>query len=125
MAAVVTSGSGKSVGEDAAAEVGPEVPLDPDRNAVAERVGLCGLGEEGLEVMLDDGVERRGGGLARAVDGPRGGRVRPAGEPPWGPEDALRRGRHAGACRGERAAAMDSWARLRIIPAKAEGVADW
>jgi hypothetical protein len=34
------------VGEDAAAEVGAEVVLDPLRDAVAIGIGRCGVGEE-------------------------------------------------------------------------------
>jgi hypothetical protein len=111
MTAVAAPGAGEPVGEDAATEVCPEVPLDPGGDAVAEGIGCLGLGEEGLEVMLDDGVERRSGGLARAVDGPRDGPVRPAREwpwGPWGPEETLRRGRHGGACMGELGDAIDS-----------------
>jgi hypothetical protein len=64
----IAAAAGDAVGEDAAAEVGAEVVLDPLRDAVAVGVGRCGVGEEGLEVVLDEGVERRGGGLAAAVD---------------------------------------------------------
>jgi hypothetical protein len=63
------------VGEDAAAEVGAEVLLDPLRDAGANGVGSGGVGEEGLEVVLDERVEGRGGGITAAVDG--GEAVRP------------------------------------------------
>jgi hypothetical protein len=109
MTAVVAAGAGEPVCEDAAAEVGAEILLDPRWDAVAQGIGLHGPGEEGLEVVLDDGVERGGGWLARAVDGPRGGPLRPAGGPHGGPEETLRRGRHGGACMGELGVAMDSW----------------
>ncbi len=72
MTAVAAARSGEPVGEDAAAEIGTEILLDPGRDAVASGIRLGGKRDEGLEVMLDDGVERGGGGLARAVDGPRG-----------------------------------------------------
>ena len=42
---------------------------------MAHGVGLGGLGEEGLEMMLDHGVERRGRGSALSVDGPGCGPV--------------------------------------------------
>jgi hypothetical protein len=57
------------VGEDAAAEVGAEVVLDPLWDAIAIGVGRCGVGKEGLEVVLDERVERRGSGVAPAIDG--------------------------------------------------------
>lgn len=68
--AVVTAGSGEPVREDAAAEVGPEVLLDPGRDAVAHGIRLGSLRHERIEVMLDDGVERGGGGLAGPVGRP-------------------------------------------------------
>jgi hypothetical protein len=74
VATVLAAGAGEAVGEDAATEVGEEVLLDPPGHAVAQRVGLGGPGEEGLEVVLDDGVERGGGGPARSVGGRRRGR---------------------------------------------------
>ena len=43
MAAVVTAGSGEPVREDSAAEVGPELLLDPRRDAVTQGIGLRGL----------------------------------------------------------------------------------
>jgi hypothetical protein len=73
--AVVTPEAGEAVGQDAAAQVGAEVLLDPARHALAPWVSLGGPGQEGLEVVLDDGVEGRGGGPAAAVDrGGAGGR---------------------------------------------------
>jgi hypothetical protein len=64
-----TADAGEAVGEDAAAEVRAEVVLDLPWDAVASGVGPCGLGEEGLEVVLDERVEGCGGGVAAAVDG--------------------------------------------------------
>ena len=75
VAAVLTSRSGEAVCEDSALQVGSEVLLHPERDAVAHGVGLGGLGEEGLEMMLDHGVERRGCGPALPVDGPGHGPV--------------------------------------------------
>jgi len=63
------------VGEDAAPEVGSEVLLDPPGHAVAQGVGFGCPGEEGLEVVLDDRVERRGSWPSRSIRG-RGGRTR-------------------------------------------------
>ena len=100
MAAFVTTGSGEPVREDAAAEVGPEVLLDPGRDAVAQGIRLGGLRDEGLEVVLDDGVERGGGRLAWAVDGPRGRPARAARGPRGG-----RKSRFAGVAMPERAEA--------------------
>jgi hypothetical protein len=71
----VAADAGEAVGEDAAAEVGAEVLLDPLRDAGAIGVGRGGVGEEGLEVVLDERVEGRGGGITAAVDG--GEAVRP------------------------------------------------
>ena len=67
--ACVAADPGEAVGQDAAAEVGAEVALDPVRDAVALRIGVGGAGEEGLEVVLHDRVERRGRGLSAAVHG--------------------------------------------------------
>jgi hypothetical protein len=61
------------MGQDAAAQVGAEVVLDPAGHALAAGVGFGGVSQEGLEVVLDDGVEGCGGGLAPAVDGDAGG----------------------------------------------------
>jgi hypothetical protein len=113
MAAVVTTGSGEPVREDAAAEVGPEVLLNPGGDAVAQGLRLGGLRHEGLEVMLDDGVKRGGRGPAWAVAEPRGRPAQAARGLSWRLEESLRRGRrgrHAGACRGEAGAAIGSWA---------------
>jgi hypothetical protein len=64
----VAADAGEAVGEDAAAEVGAEVVLHPARYAAAVGVGRGGIGQEGLEVVLDQGIERRGGGISTAVD---------------------------------------------------------
>jgi hypothetical protein len=72
MAAIPAPDPGKAVGEDPTLEVGSEIPFHPGGNRVPERVLVGGCGEEGLEVMLDDGVERRGRGAARAVHGGTG-----------------------------------------------------
>jgi hypothetical protein len=61
------------MGQDAAAQVGAEVLLDPARHALALWVGLGGPGQEALEVVLNDGVEGRGGGTAAAVNGGEAG----------------------------------------------------
>jgi hypothetical protein len=71
--AVVAPDAGEAVGEDAAAEVGPEVLLDPARHALAPWLCLGGLGQEGLEVVLDDGVEGCGRRPAAAVNGGEAG----------------------------------------------------
>jgi len=71
MAAVLAAGSGEPVGQDAAAQVGSEVLLDPPRHAVAQRVGFCSVGEEGLDMVLDDRVERCGGRTSWSVGGRR------------------------------------------------------
>jgi hypothetical protein len=86
--AVVAPDSGEAVGQDAAAEVGAEVLLDPARHALAPRVGLGGPGQEDPDVVLDNGVEGRGwaGGGGRR----RRGR--------WARRDK-RRGRTGGAAR--------------------------
>jgi hypothetical protein len=96
--AVVAPDAGEAVGEDSAAEVGPEVLLDPARHALAPWVCLGGPGQERLEVVLDDGVEGRGRGPAAAVDG---GEVagEPAARAPRRPFAVADPGR-AGACGG-------------------------
>ncbi len=60
----------ESMSENAAAQIGPEVALDPRGDATPHWVRLGGLCEEGLEVLLDQRVERRQGGAVSAVDGP-------------------------------------------------------
>jgi len=57
-----------AVGEDAAAQVAAEVALHPCGNPPAHGVGVLRLGEEGLEMMLHHGVERRLGGTTWAID---------------------------------------------------------
>lgn len=57
MAAGVAPDPRESVGQDAAPQVRPEVALDPRRHTPACRVFVLGRGEEGLEVVLNDGVE--------------------------------------------------------------------
>ncbi len=57
------------VGEDAAPQVGSEVLLDPPGDTVAQGIGLRGPGEEGLQVVLDDRVERRGSWPSRSIRG--------------------------------------------------------
>jgi hypothetical protein len=75
VAAVLAAGSGKPVCEDAAAQIGSEVLLNPPWNTVAEGIGFRRPGEEGLEMMLDDRIERRGLRSSRAIRG-RDGRTR-------------------------------------------------
>jgi len=67
-AAVAAASAGEAMGEDAAGEIGAEVVLDPGGYGVTDRFGV---GEEGLEVVLDDGVERGGRGLPAPIDGTR------------------------------------------------------
>ena len=68
--------AGITGGADAAAlagegdqEVGTEVSLHPARHALAVGIRLGGFSQDGLEGVLDDGVERRGRGVAAPVDG--------------------------------------------------------
>jgi hypothetical protein len=42
----VAADAGKAVGEDAAAEVGAEIVLDPLRDGFAVGIGRCGIGED-------------------------------------------------------------------------------
>ena len=56
MTAVITPRPGEAVGKDAAPKVRSEITLHPGGGTETHGVGLCGLGEEGLEVMLDHGV---------------------------------------------------------------------
>ena len=72
------AGASEAVRQNAAAQVGSEVSLDPRGDAVPHGVPLGGLCEEALEVMLDQRIERRLGRTAAPVDGPtvrRRGRV--------------------------------------------------
>jgi hypothetical protein len=80
------------------AEAGAEVVLDPLRDAVAVGIGRCGIGEEGLEVVLDESGEGCSGGIAAAVDhgeavGPRRCLRMREGAAGCGPAGAGRRGR--------------------------------
>jgi len=75
VAAILTASPSEPVGEDAAAQVAPEVLLDPPGHATAQRVGFDCVGEEGLQVVLDDRIERRGGRPSWSIRG-RGGRTR-------------------------------------------------
>ena len=65
MPAGVASDTSESVGQDAASLVRSEVSLDPGRHAPASGVFVPGRGEKGLEVVLDDGVERSRRGATR------------------------------------------------------------
>ncbi|MEE8147950.1 MAG: hypothetical protein V3T24_10120, partial [Longimicrobiales bacterium] len=56
--------------EGTARSVVPEVALDPCGHAAPQGVRLGGLCEKGLEMVLDQRIERRQGGTAPAVDGP-------------------------------------------------------
>jgi hypothetical protein len=69
VAAVLAAGPGEPVGEDAAPQIGSEVLLDPPWNTVTEGIGFGRPGEEGLEMMLDDRVERRGLRSSRSIRG--------------------------------------------------------
>ena len=69
VAAVLAASPGEPVGEDAAAQVGAEVLFDPPRDAVAQGIDFRRPGEEGLEMVLDDRVERRGLRSSRAIRG--------------------------------------------------------
>ena len=68
MPAVRAANPCEAVGKDAAPQVAAEVALHPRRDAPAHGVGFLRLGEEGLQVMLDHGVEGRLGGAAGAID---------------------------------------------------------
>jgi hypothetical protein len=96
--AVVTPYAGEAMGQDAAVEGGQEVLLEPPRHALAPWVCVGGPGQEGLEVVLDDGVEGRGRGPAAAVDGGEAG-GEPAARAPRRPIAMAGPGR-AGACGG-------------------------
>ena len=71
MSAGVAPDPSESVGQDPAPKVCPEVALDPGRNPPVSGVFVLGRGEEGLEMVLDDGVERSRRGASRPVDEPR------------------------------------------------------
>lgn len=68
MPAGVASDTSESVGQDAASQVRSEVSLDPGRHAPAFGVLVPCRGEEGLEVVLHDRVERGRGRTSRSVD---------------------------------------------------------
>jgi X-Pro dipeptidyl-peptidase len=59
VAAGVTASAGKAVSQDPAAEVGSEIALDPGRDAATHGNLVLGRSEEGLQVVLNDGVEGR------------------------------------------------------------------
>ena len=108
MAAILAAYTCEAVGEDAALQVGSEVLLHPEGDAIAHGAGISCLGEEPLKVVLDHGVERRGRGPAWPVDGPGRGPVGYLGRRlevsvSWEP---LGGGRHGGACTGSRCTAM-------------------
>jgi hypothetical protein len=79
------------VAEDAAAQVGAEVVLDPAGDAVAVGVALLGEGEERLQVVLDDRIEGSGGRTPRAVEGRTGRGLRPEVSVSAAATDAARR----------------------------------
>jgi hypothetical protein len=61
-------GGGVDLRLSGAPQVHAEVVLDPVGDGVTDRFGV---GEEGLEVVLDDRVERGGRGLPAPIDGTR------------------------------------------------------
>ncbi len=67
-AAVSAAGAGEPVGQNAAAQIGAEVVLSPPGDGIPAEIGAGGQGEEALEMMLDDRVQRGGGGVAATVD---------------------------------------------------------
>jgi hypothetical protein len=102
--------------EDAAAEIGAEVLLDPLRDAVAVGIGRGCLGEEGLDVVLDERVEGRDGGVAAAVDGDEAvgpGRTGRVGKAVRGSAQPVRVGAGVDTgrgCEGSRGGGMAGWA---------------
>ena len=68
LAAILTLSPGEAVSEDAALQVSSEITFHPGGGTETRRVDLCGLVKEGLQVMLDHGVERCGGGPTGPVD---------------------------------------------------------
>jgi len=88
VAASLTARSSKSVGQNAALQVAPEIPLDPLRQSAARGVGRGRPSQERLEVVLDDLVQGRLSRAPRPVDGAReaapsgrGGRSRTSSAP--------------------------------------------
>ena len=57
------------MGQNAAAQVGAEVVLSPPGDGIPAGIRAGGQGEEALEMMLDDRVQRGEGGFAATVDG--------------------------------------------------------
>jgi hypothetical protein len=69
MAAVRTPGPGKTIGEDAALEVAPELALHVDRHALPVLVILPCEREVSLQMLLDDSVEGRLLGMSAGIRG--------------------------------------------------------
>jgi hypothetical protein len=103
------------VGGDTVAEVGAEVVLDRLWDGFAIGIGCSGVGEYGLKVALDQGVERRGGG----------GRV--GGRRPRGRAAGCRRLREGAAGGGPaRCESARPWAyRRRCGGRRGDGMAGW
>lgn len=57
VAAAGAASAGEAVGQDAAAEIGPEPGLDETGHAQAQRIGLFGAAEVGLQMITDEPVE--------------------------------------------------------------------
>ncbi len=68
MLTLVTESAGETVGENAAFEVTAEFPLHIRGHRFGVEVPLAGEREIGLEMALDDAVERRALGTTPAVD---------------------------------------------------------
>ena len=98
-------------------EVTPEITLDPRGQALTRRVGLGYLGEERLEVVLDDRVQWRLGRPARAIDLSRRtpARHRARARQPViampSPDVVLRTSRHAAAWANSQGDPMAGWAK--------------
>jgi hypothetical protein len=68
-AALSAAGAGEPVVHNAAAQIGAEVARSPPGDGIPTGTGAGDLGEEALEMMLNDRVQRGGGGVAATVDG--------------------------------------------------------
>ena len=76
------AGASEAVCQNTASQIGPEVALDPRGDAARHGIRLGDLCEEGLEMVLDQRIERRQGG-----DGAGGRRAHSS--MPWAEGDAI------------------------------------
>ena len=67
MAAAWAAGASEAVGENAAGEIGTQLPLDSRRNRFAVRIRIAPLGQPSPQVLLHQSIQHRALGTAALI----------------------------------------------------------